>query len=76
MANNRLDIIIFGATGYTGKFVVKRAAYICKQEKIKFGVAGRRKETLETVIKEFASDIGKTKFLFFSINRIYSDLII
>jgi len=64
MANNRLDIVIFGATGYTGKFAVQKAAYFCKQEKMKFGVAGRRKEALEAVIKEFAPDIGKTKFVF------------
>ncbi|XP_071642447.1 saccharopine dehydrogenase-like oxidoreductase isoform X2 [Temnothorax longispinosus] len=57
MANNRLDIIIFGATGFTGKHVVKNAAHICKEQKIKFGIAGRRKEALDAVVKEFASDI-------------------
>ncbi|XP_029169228.1 saccharopine dehydrogenase-like oxidoreductase [Nylanderia fulva] len=57
MANDRLDIIIFGATGYTGKYVVKDIVKFSKEQKIKFGVAGRRKEVLEAVLKEFASDI-------------------
>lgn len=57
MASDRLDIVIFGATGYTGKYVVKDAVKFSKEQKIKFGVAGRRKEALEAVIKEFASDI-------------------
>ncbi|XP_011862887.1 PREDICTED: saccharopine dehydrogenase-like oxidoreductase [Vollenhovia emeryi] len=57
MANDRLDIIIFGATGYTGKHVVKNVTHMCKEQKMKFGVAGRRQEALETVVKEFTSDI-------------------
>ncbi|XP_011172090.2 saccharopine dehydrogenase-like oxidoreductase isoform X2 [Solenopsis invicta] len=57
MANDRLDIVIFGATGYTGKYVVQNATQMCKDQKLKFGIAGRRKEALEAVIKEFASDI-------------------
>lgn len=57
MASDRLDIIIFGATGYTGKFVVKNAVQLCKEHKLRFGVAGRRQEALEAVVKEFASDI-------------------
>lgn len=68
MANDRLDIVIFGATGYTGKFVVKNATRICKEQKIKFGIAGRRMEALDAVVKEFAVDIGegiKLKFYYF-----------
>jgi len=61
MADNRLDIIIFGATGYTGKYVLKNAIHMCKDHKMKFGIAGRRKEALDAVVKEFASDIGILK---------------
>ncbi|XP_011862890.1 PREDICTED: saccharopine dehydrogenase-like oxidoreductase isoform X2 [Vollenhovia emeryi] len=57
MADDRLDIIIFGATGYTGKYVVKNVTHMCKEQKMKFGVSGRRQKALETVVKEFASDI-------------------
>jgi len=61
MADDRLDIIIFGATGYTGKYVVKNASQMCKDRKMKFGIAGRRKEALDTVVKEFTLDIGMFK---------------
>ncbi|KAG5331558.1 SCPDL oxidoreductase, partial [Acromyrmex charruanus] len=57
MADDRLDIVIFGATGYTGKYVVKNASQMCKDRKMKFGIAGRRKEALDAVVKEFALDI-------------------
>lgn len=65
MADDRLDIVIFGATGYTGKYVVKDAVHLCKEHNLRFGVAGRRKEALEAVVKEFASDIGKIKLCFY-----------
>lgn len=82
MATDRLDMIIFGATGFTGKYAVQKAVQFCKEETMNFGVAGRRKEAIEDVLKEFASDIGKirftTGFLYFLLNRMYLllDLII
>nr|XP_012220066.1 PREDICTED: saccharopine dehydrogenase-like oxidoreductase [Linepithema humile]XP_012220067.1 PREDICTED: saccharopine dehydrogenase-like oxidoreductase [Linepithema humile] len=57
MANNRLDIVVFGATGYTGKYAVKATERFCKEHNMKFGIAGRRKEALETIIKELKTDI-------------------
>ncbi|XP_076224527.1 saccharopine dehydrogenase-like oxidoreductase [Nomia melanderi] len=57
MANERLDIIIFGATGFTGKHAVQIAAQLAKEKQIKFGISGRRKQALEGVLKEFAPDI-------------------
>lgn len=74
MANDRLDIVIFGATGFTGKYAVKNAVHLCKERQMKFGIAGRRKEALEAVIKEFASDIGKAK-LFVILYFLYQYLI-
>lgn len=61
MTESRLDFIIFGATGYTGKYAVKVAVQLAKEKQITFGVSGRRKQALEAVVKEFASDIGKIK---------------
>jgi len=72
MSNNRLDIIVFGATGYAGKYAVKETARVCKEQNMKFGIAGRRKEALETIIKELKIDIGKIKFvLIFSIREFH-----
>lgn len=64
MANERLDIVIFGATGFTGKHAVKIAAQLAKEKQIKFGISGRRKQALEGVLKEFAPDIGKNYFTY------------
>ena len=47
------DIIVFGATGFTGKMAAK---YIARQygDKIKWGLAGRRRAALEEVRRELA----------------------
>lgn len=57
METDRLDVVIFGATGFTGKHVVKEAARLAKEKEFKFGVAGRRKQELENVVKSYAPDI-------------------
>lgn len=62
MANEKLSFIIFGATGYTGKYTVKEAAKLVGEYGFTFGVAGRRKEALENVIKEFAPNMGEHFF--------------
>ncbi|XP_057324003.1 saccharopine dehydrogenase-like oxidoreductase [Microplitis mediator] len=56
MADERLDVVIFGATGFTGKYTVKEAARLSKLKAFSWGVAGRNKERLEAVLKEFAPE--------------------
>ncbi|XP_015512651.1 saccharopine dehydrogenase-like oxidoreductase [Neodiprion lecontei] len=56
MAGERLDIVIFGATGFTGKYTVLHAAKLAAEKPFSWGIAGRRKEALEAVLKEFAPD--------------------
>ena len=57
-----LDIVVFGATGFTGRLA---ALYIAKMYsdtpdyKLKWGIAGRRKEALEELRKELAEKYGK-----------------
>jgi hypothetical protein len=41
---NKLDVIIFGASGLTGKYTVLKAVTLLKG--LKWGVAGRSKVTL------------------------------
>lgn len=67
MAEKRLDVLIFGATGFTGKYTVKEAARLCKNNPFSWGVAGRNKERLNNVIKEFAPDFG-IEIIFYSNN--------
>ncbi|XP_006620843.1 saccharopine dehydrogenase-like oxidoreductase, partial [Apis dorsata] len=47
----------FGATGFTGKYAVKIAVQLAVEKQMKFGVSGRRKQALEAIVKEFASNI-------------------
>ncbi|KAG5673995.1 hypothetical protein PVAND_003990 [Polypedilum vanderplanki] len=44
------DIVIFGASGYTGKYAVREAVKILHN--YKWAVAGRNKEKLQSVLKE------------------------
>ena len=61
----RLDIVIFGATGFTGQYVVKEAARLSKIKDFTWGVAGRRQDALEAVIKKHAPDSGNFPPLYF-----------
>ncbi|XP_011312524.1 saccharopine dehydrogenase-like oxidoreductase [Fopius arisanus] len=56
MSETRLSLIIFGATGFTGKYTVKEAHRLSKTHQFTWGIAGRSKERLEAVLKEFAPD--------------------
>ena len=52
MAEGRLDILIFGATGFTGQYVVKEAVRLSKIKGFTWGVAGRRQEALEALVAD------------------------
>ena len=53
MSNKNFDIVIYGASGFTGKLV---AEYMHKQygqdESISWAIAGRDLAKLDTVVKE------------------------
>ena len=61
MANQgeRLDIIIFGATGFTGKIAVFNAVKLAKEKNVTWGVAGRNQSKLEAVLKEASEKSGE-----------------
>lgn len=59
MKDAKLDLLIFGATGFTGKYTVKEAERLCKVKPFSWGVAGRNKEALLAVLKNFAPESGK-----------------
>ena len=51
----KFDIIIYGATGFTGKLCAK---YLSENTSdISWAIAGRNKEKLEEVKKEFSLDV-------------------
>lgn len=65
MSSDRLDVIIFGASGYTGKYTVYEGVKVLKG--LKWGVAGRSKEKLEEVLKEMGKkakqDLSETPII-------------
>lgn len=56
-ADRQFSIVVFGASGFTGQFVVREVARNCKG-KFKWAVAGRSKDKLEKVLQETASELG------------------
>jgi short subunit dehydrogenase-like uncharacterized protein len=55
---DRLDIIVFGATGYTGNFVVKELAKTFRSEKFSWGIAGRYEKKLKELLKSISNENG------------------
>lgn len=53
----RLDVIIFGASGFTGKYTILEAVKLLSG--MTWGVAGRNKEKLEAVLKEMGGKSEK-----------------
>lgn len=56
-----LIIVIFRAMRYTRKMCSKECD-MYKEQKMKFDIADRRKETLKMIVKDFTSDFGKGTF--------------
>ncbi|GIX91328.1 saccharopine dehydrogenase-like oxidoreductase [Caerostris darwini] len=63
--SREFDIIIFGATGYTGQYVVEELADSVKSTNLKWAVAGRNveklRESLETVQRYLGDEIDIRK---------------
>jgi short subunit dehydrogenase-like uncharacterized protein len=49
---SRLDVLIFGATGYTGQYVIEEMARKAKKFGFQWGVAGRTVEKLKQVLQQ------------------------
>ncbi|PSN56748.1 hypothetical protein C0J52_00071 [Blattella germanica] len=57
--SDKLDVVIFGATGYTGKVAVIEAVKLMKEKGVTWGIAGRSQSKLEAVLKEVSEKTGK-----------------
>lgn len=58
---DRLDIILFGATGFTGKHCIPYLEKYTKKSNgrnFTWGIAGRSEEKLKAVLKEMGDKIG------------------
>ena len=54
-------MVIFGATGFTGQFVLDEVARVADEEGgLKFAVAGRSMQKLQKVLQESSQRTGNT----------------
>lgn len=54
---DRLDVIIFGASGFTGKSILDSIEILIKKN-LSWGIAGRNKDKLKTALKEAGDKNG------------------
>ncbi|KAH8247774.1 hypothetical protein KR038_009658 [Drosophila bunnanda] len=71
MAAKKLDAIIFGATGFTGKYTVLEAVSVLKG--LSWGIAGRNQEKLQAVLREMGAksktDLSQTPIVIADVNN-------
>jgi short subunit dehydrogenase-like uncharacterized protein len=56
---NKLDVVIFGATGFTGKIAVYEIVKLAMEKSITWGISGRNRNKLDNVLKEVEEKTGK-----------------
>ena len=57
---DRLDLVVFGATGFTGQFVVEEIARIEGEHAgLTWGIAGRSRAKLEKIRQQAAKETGQ-----------------
>lgn len=61
------DIIVFGASGFTGKFVVKEMDYFSQIYGVTWAVAGRDSKKLQNVL----NDLYKTRGMIFFVSSLF-----
>lgn len=72
MATERYDIVVFGASGFTGQFVVEEMAKVASGQGLTWAVSGRSMEKIQQVLNKASKRTGyklSTKiyiFFFFS----------
>lgn len=57
--SKQYDMVVFGATGYTGQYVVEYAARAGAEEGLSWAVAGRNQEKLAGVLDQAAANTGR-----------------
>lgn len=75
---SRLDLIIFGATGFTGKHAIAEAVRLCRCTPFTWAVAGRNHVKIRDVLSEVSAKIGEdlsdTKVIIADVS-VYSSLL-
>ena len=60
MSEERYDIVIFGATGFTGQFVLEEMARVLEKESgyLTMAIAGRNMDKLQKVLEQASTQTG------------------
>ncbi|CAL1548698.1 unnamed protein product [Lymnaea stagnalis] len=59
MAEQKYDIVLFGASGFTGQYTVDEVARVAEEESLTWAIAGRSMEKLQKALSEASSRTGK-----------------
>ncbi|CAH1183799.1 unnamed protein product [Phaedon cochleariae] len=59
MAADRLDLLVFGATGLTGKHVIALIHEIASSRSLTWGIAGRSEKKLEALLHQKGTELGR-----------------
>lgn len=74
MGDQRLDIILYGATGFTGEHILKR---LVDEKNITYGIAGRNQARMEKLLAKVGKKAGELEITYVGIqNMIYNQLYI
>lgn len=55
---SRLDLVIFGATGFTGKKAVEEMVRVGMKTPLTWGIAGRSSDKLKDLLKQVENKTG------------------
>lgn len=58
MATERYDIVVFGASGFTGQFVVEEVARVAPSQGLTWAVSGRSMEKIQKVLSKASTRTG------------------
>ena len=58
-ATKKYDIVLFGGSGFTGKYVIEELAMTAKNENIKWAIAGRNVSKLQEALQQASAYTGK-----------------
>ena len=58
-AKRTYELVVFGASGYTGEFVAERVAKRAREVSLSWAVAGRNLAKLQKVVDDIAKSTGK-----------------
>lgn len=57
MVSEKLDVVVFGATGFTGKYIVREFIKI-GHKKYSWGIAGRNHQKLKELLDSVTTKTG------------------